>query len=277
MRIEVSCMMTISLSLSCSGPSHFRLVQVIPGRAIWLCKSHTGHDQRQLSRCSTGMDRVTSEGYRRQEQLCSDTVFTSDSPLDTSVTTSESQWHVVRLTEGPPDNFTANPGTGTQGNAQFPWASRATGTTIKKDQYWDGMSSGEQTCQHPPRECPCPLGALTQLTGDVGGGPATPHHRAALQPAWLTRTICSGLRGRASGQHIFCTNTRVAFVSHDCLWLACRFLSHVIAGNVCSEETKDKTMQSLSERGEMLETPFDSCAVCSEATVFAVSFATYSP
>lgn len=41
------------------------------------------------------------------------------------------------------------------------------------------MSSGEQTCQHPPRECPCPPGALTP------------------------QTICSGLRDRASGQHIF--------------------------------------------------------------------------
>lgn len=166
--------MTISLSLSSSGPCHFRLFQVIPSWAIWLCKSHIGPDQCQLSRCSTGTDRVTSEGYRRQEQLCSDTVFTSDSPLDTSVITSESQWHVVRLTEGPPANFTANPGTCTQGNAQFPWVSKATGTTIKKDQYWDEMSSGEQTCQHPPRECPCPLGALTQLTGEVGGGGCHP-------------------------------------------------------------------------------------------------------
>lgn len=129
MLIKVSCMMTISLSLSSSGPSHFGLVQVIPSWAIWLCKSHIGPDQSQLSRCSTGTDMVTSEGYHRQEQLCSDTVFTSDSPLDTSVITSESQWHVVRLTEGPPANFTANPGTCTQGNAQFPWVSRATGTT----------------------------------------------------------------------------------------------------------------------------------------------------
>lgn len=41
------------------------------------------------------------------------------------------------------------------------------------------MSSGEQTCQHPPRECPCPPGALTP------------------------QTICSGLRDRASGHHFF--------------------------------------------------------------------------
>lgn len=95
--IVVVCMMTISPSLSSSGSSHSRPVQVIPGSTIWLRKGHTGADQCQLSRCSTGTSRVTSEGYRRQEQLWGDTVFTPDSPPDTSVITSESQWRVVRL------------------------------------------------------------------------------------------------------------------------------------------------------------------------------------
>ena len=110
------------------------------------------------------------------------------------------------------------------------------------------MSSGEQPCQHPPGECPCPPGALTQLTGEVWEG-VTPHHRAALQPAWLTHTICSGLRDRASGQHGFCTHTRMAFVSHDCLWLAYCFPS------VCDcresvfhvpRRRKNKTLQNLA-------------------------------
>lgn len=92
------------------------------------------------------------------------------------------------------------------------------------------MSSGEQTCQHPPRECPCaprPPSALTQLRGEG----CHPHHWAALQPVWLTQTICSGLQGRASGQHFF-LGTRMAFVSHDCLWLAYCFPQYVISESI---------------------------------------------
>lgn len=107
------------------------------------CLSHIGPDRCQLSRCSAGANRVTSEGYWRQEQLCSDTVFTPDSPLDTSVTTRESQRPDVRLLPQsllPPAprpschhlRITAHPGTCTQGKAQFPWVSRATGATIKR-------------------------------------------------------------------------------------------------------------------------------------------------
>lgn len=47
-----------------------------------ICRGgHTGPYQCQHSRCSTGTSRVTCEGYRRREQLCSDTVFIPDSPL----------------------------------------------------------------------------------------------------------------------------------------------------------------------------------------------------
>lgn len=78
-------------------PSHSRLAQTIPSWAIWLRKGHIGPGRCQLSRCSAGTNRVTSEGYWRQEQLCSDMVFTPDSPLGTSVMTSKSQRLVVRL------------------------------------------------------------------------------------------------------------------------------------------------------------------------------------
>lgn len=82
-------------SLSSSGASNSRLVQANPNWTIWH-KCHIRPDQCQLSRCSTGTNGVTCEGYWRQEQLCSDTVFTLDSPLDTSVITSKSQ-QLVRL------------------------------------------------------------------------------------------------------------------------------------------------------------------------------------
>lgn len=104
------------------------------------------------------------------------------------------------------------------------------------------MSSGEQTCQHPPRECPCPPSALTP------------------------QTICSGLRDRASGQHIFCTDTHVAFVSHDCLWLAYCYPQYVIAGKVYSMSW-GKEEQNNAEFGSLLKC-LTVVRFCSEGTVF---------
>lgn len=53
--------------------------QAFPDSSEPLQAEPSGHirpDRCQLPRCSTGANRVTSEGYWRQEQLCSDTMFT---------------------------------------------------------------------------------------------------------------------------------------------------------------------------------------------------------
>lgn len=124
------------------------------------------------------------------------------------------------------------------------------------------MSSGEQTCQHLPRDCPGSPGALTQLTGGARG--CHPSTGLPSKPAWLTLTpsaqVCSlGLLDKRS----FCSDTRIAFVSHDCLWLADCFPRRVIAGKARSMSwgyTRAKRCQ-IWQFVELFETPVDSCMV----------------
>lgn len=135
----------------------------------------------------------------------------------------------------------------------------------KKDQYWDEMSSGEQTCQHPPRECPCPLGALTQLTGDVGCHPPPP----GCPPTCLTyshhllRFAGQGLR---TAHFLYRHSYGICFT-----WLpvACLLFSSVCD---CRESvfwgTRGTKQGRICQFIEKLETAVDSWAVCSEATVF---------
>ena len=109
-------------------------------------KGHTGAARCQLSRCSAGTNRVTCEGYRRQEQLCSDTVFIPDSPLGhishnqqipAACCPSAASVPVSSFTPHPPPPNTHSYHCGprpvcAQGEAQFPRVSTATGTTIKR-------------------------------------------------------------------------------------------------------------------------------------------------
>lgn len=129
------------------------------------------------------------------------------------------------------------------------------------------MSSGEQACQHLPREFPRPPSALTQLMGEGShlpslGCPPTSltHLHHLLRFAWKAQ----GLTPTSPTSPFFVhTHTHVAFASHDRLWLACCFfflLQQVIGGKVYSkpwQENKSKTMQGLAAT-EMLELQLDS-------------------
>lgn len=145
------------------------------------------------------------------------------------------------------------------------------------------MSSGEQPCQHPPRECPCPPGALTQLTGEVWEGGGTPHRQAALQPAWLTHTICSGLRDRAAGRHIFCIVTLVWHLFHmTACGLPTVFLSMWFQGKSvpCPEEKKNKTLQNLAGCWNAWNSSWQLCGFVARGCCLlknSSDFATYSP
>lgn len=136
------------------------------------------------------------------------------------------------------------------------------------------MSSGEQTCQHPPRECPRPPSALTQLMGEGShlpslGCPPTSltHLHHLLRFAWRAQ----GLTPTAPP-----TSPFFFFSTHTLMWhllhmTACGlpavlfsvfffFLQQVIGGKVYSkpwQENKSKTMQGLAAT-EMLELQLDS-------------------
>lgn len=147
------------------------------------------------------------------------------------------------------------------------------------------MSSGEQTCQHPPRECPCPPGALTQLTGEVcvwgeGCYPPPP----GCPPTCLTHShhlLRFAGQGFRTAHFLYRHSYGICFT-----WLpvACLLFCSVCD---CRESVfhvlrKHRTKQCrIWQFVEMLETSVDSC------TFFAArgqcllensrDFATYSP
>lgn len=140
------------------------------------------------------------------------------------------------------------------------------------------MSSGEQTSQHPPGNVPRPPGALTQLTAESERGWAPP---TAGLPSNLPESLTPSAQvrgGRAPGQHVFCTNTRLPFVSHDCLWLSYCFPQCVMAGiGMCVSSPEEKKIKTNAELGSLLKClrlQLTVVRLCGEGRV---SVATFSP
>lgn len=159
------------LLLSCANVSKIRTTQLRPtlGQvAPCLSKPYQtepsgqfGRRQCQLSRCSTGPSRVSKEEVYRQEVF---KTLPSLSPQNTSVM--PSRWPVVtgvsssllgflpRASHHPPVRCKCRhvcPGHG-----PIPLSKQVQRINYKKNQYWDKMSSGEQTCQHPQGMVPVP-------------------------------------------------------------------------------------------------------------------------
>lgn len=167
-----------------TGPCHFKLSRLSHLAAERATQERIGASSPDVPQ---GASRVTSEGYWKQEQLRGDTVVTPDSLLDTSVTTSKSQWSVIRL---PPQSLLPSPPYPTQQPSPYHCKRRhvhgGQGPIPLGMSNYRKINTGmrchlvSRPANNPPRECPCPPGALT------------------------SQTICSGLQDRASGWLFLC-------------------------------------------------------------------------
>lgn len=153
-------------------------------------------------------------------------MFTPDSPLDTSVTTSKSKLPVVCLRPRPLLSPPLSRRHVRTGQGPIPLSKQGHRNSYKK------INTGMR-CHlvsrpaNTPGECPRPHGALTQISGGVCvfGGLPPPTSRL---PSNLPDSLAPSAQVCGTGLHsstFFCTHTRFAFVSHGCLWLADCFLS----------------------------------------------------
>lgn len=164
-------------------------------------------------------------------------MFTSDSPLDTSVITNKSQWLVVRLLPclhpyAPPLPL-PNPRYSTlrhvhTGRGPIPSSKQGHENNYKK------INTGMR-CHLVSRLANTPLGNVPapppQCTNPAKGR-GVPPPPLGCPPTCLTHPDhLLRFAGQSFRTALF-LRTRMAFVSHDRLWLAYCFPQHVISGSI---------------------------------------------